>query len=109
MVDIKELMRTYVFLNDPNVKEITTKFGALLLAIGAIAALVWVSAGLAGDQPTSAEDPAASTSDEADAYANEECMPEEDLEAWKQDHADVVLSGDYDVRTVDTSTVCVRY
>lgn len=111
MVDIKELMRTYVFINDPDVKEVTTKFGALLLAVGAIAALVWVAAGLAGDPATTgAEDPAAATgAEEADGYANEECMPESELAEWKQTHADTVLSGDYEIRPVDAGIVCVYH
>lgn len=106
MVDIKELMRTYVFINDPDVKQITTKFGALLIAVGAIAALAWAGVAMVGDAGQTGT-PTAAEAD--DGYANEDCMPSGELAAWKQDHRQLVLSGDYEVRQMDTGVVCVLY
>lgn len=106
MVDIKELMRTYVFINDPDVKEVTTKFGVALIALGAIAALTWGAVNY-GTQagPAAAEEPTAATGD----YDEKECMTESELTTWKQNHRSLVLSGDYEVKTVDTDYVCVFY
>lgn len=106
MVDIKELMRTYVFINDPDVKEVTTKFGVALIALGAIAALTWGAVNYTSQAgPIAAEEPTAATGD----YEEKECMTEDELATWKQEHRSIVLSGDYDVETVDTNYVCVYY
>lgn len=106
MVDIKELMRTYVFINDPDVKEVTTKFGVALIALGAIAALTWGAVNYASQAgPAAVEEPTAATGD----YEEKECMSADELTTWKQDHQSIVLSGDYDVETVDTTYVCVYY
>lgn len=109
MVDIKELMRTYVFINDPDVKQVTTKFGALLIAIGAIAAVVWVAAGIAEQGVTEVDQGPAAAEADAEGYENEECMPQAELADWKQDNQATVLSGDYEVRKVDSGVVCVHY
>lgn len=106
MVDIKDLMRTYVFINDPDVKEVTTKFGVALIALGAIAALTWGAVNYASQAgPAAAEDPTAATGD----YENKDCMTQSEFTAWKQEHGSLVRAHQYQVETVDTNYVCVYY
>lgn len=96
------MMRTYVFLNDPDVKQVTTKFGALVLVLGGLAGAAWLAAGMAGDEVASPETSAA-------AYEKTECMPQAELDAWKVAHADVVDAGAYEVYESTGDTVCVAY
>lgn len=104
MVDIKELMRTYVFINDPDVKQVTTKFGILLVALGGVAGMAWLAVGVA-------EDPASeqAASADGDAYESTECMEQTELSAWKATHAGVVDDGDYEVEPVGAGIVCVHW
>lgn len=112
MVDIKELMRTYVFINDPNVKEVTTKFGVALLALGV------VGIGVAG-VVTMAEDdsPAETQASEADGGSGGElatnqtrdCVQEEDADEWRQDNADVLLSNRLISEEASGDWVCFIY
>lgn len=96
------MMRTYVFLNDPDVKQVTTKFGALVLVLGGLAGAAWLAAGAMDDEVASPETSAA-------AYEKTECMAETELEAWKTAHADVVDAGTYEVYEGTGDTVCVAY
>lgn len=98
MVDIKELLRTYVMLNDPNVREITTKFGAVILGLGVATLAVWGVVSLAEDDPAS-QQPQASTADGEDASGEEdqtptetECVDASKADAWSQEHKWILLS-----------------
>lgn len=104
-MDIKELMRTYVFINDPDVKQVTTKFGALVLLLGAVAGLAWATAGFVADDAAPGDDPGTT----AATYEEESCMPAAELEAWMAEHAEIVDAGTYDVTEVDQDRVCVAY
>lgn len=93
MVDIKELMRTYVVINDPNVKEVTTKFGALFLGLGVATLGVWGMVTLAGSEDVS--QPQAAEGDGGQTLAGDQsrdCVPAEQADEWRQDNADVLLS-----------------
>lgn len=112
MVDIKELMRTYAVINNPKVKEVTTKFGVLLVGLGVATLGVWGMVTLAEDDPTA--DTHAASSDDAGSQElageqTRDCVPEEDADDWRQEHAEVLLSG----RLIDEETsgdyVCFTY
>lgn len=96
MVDIKELMRTYVFLNDPDVKEVTTKFGAVIVALGVASLAVWGSVAFFADDQ--APEPTASTANDDTAT---DCVHESEADDWRQEHQDVLLSN----RLVETEQV----
>jgi len=96
-VDIKELMRTYVFLNDPDVKEVTTKFGIVLVGVAVVAAGAWAGVNYAGSDSSSS--PTASQADgsgdgsgTADASDGEdhgmetECTDEDQAREWQMDN-----------------------
>ncbi len=103
-MDIKELMRTYVFINDPKVRQITTKFGAVLIALGGIAGIAWLAVGLADD---GTQDPGAAA-EAVDDYDESECMHESELTAWQLENADI-LSGEHHTHHRADGTVCVYH
>lgn len=104
-MDIKELMRTYVFINDPDVKQVSTKFGGLVLVLGAVAGLAWVAAGLVSEEAAPGDE--AGTA--AASYEEESCMPAAELEGWLAEHEAIVDAGTYDVTWVEPDRVCVAY
>lgn len=102
MVDIKEMMRTYVFLNDPNVKQVTTRFGAVVLVLGGIAGATWLLAGASDDVDA---EPEASAS----AYEKTSCMHESEWPSWATEHAPVIDAGTYEVYDAPEDEICVNY
>lgn len=112
MVDIKELMRTYVFINDPNVKEVTTKFGILLAGLGVATLGVWGLVTVAEDDPVT--DPHAAETDdgsdgEAAADTQKDCVHEDDADDWRDEHADLLLSGNLLKEEQNGDYVCFTY
>lgn len=94
-MDIKDLLRTYVFPNDPNVEEITTQFGMILGGLGLATAAVWGSVVLAGDGDVPSPHAAEAEDEHPDAELGDEvqdCVPEHEAYEWKQDHDDVLMS-----------------
>jgi hypothetical protein len=112
LVDIKELVQTYAVINNPKVKEVTTKFGALLLGLGVATLGVWGMVTLA-EEDTADDAYAASSGETSDEQLASDqvrdCVPEERADAWRQDNADVILSD----RLISTETsgdyVCFIY
>lgn len=95
MVDIKELMQTYVFLNDPNVKEITTKFGMVVLGLGLATLGIWGAVTLVQGGPGAADTTAGTADDggsQAGADTTKDCVRAEDADAWRAEHASIVSS-----------------
>lgn len=104
-MDIKELMRTYVFINDPKVRQITTKFGAVLIALGGIAGIAWIGVGLADDATDEPNQPAADIEDD---YDETECMDPSQLDAWRLANPDI-LNGDHQIHYRANGDVCVHH
>ncbi len=103
-MDIKDLMRTYVFINDPDIKQVTTKFGAVLIALGGLAGMAYLAAGVADTD----EDPsAAAEPDEDQEETSEACMDATDLDAWRSEHPDLEQGTDYEVDVTESGLVCV--
>lgn len=94
-MDLKNLLRTYVYLSDPRVKQVTIKFTALLIALGAVAAVTYAAVTRsAGDESLTA------------MGLQQECMPEEEHAAWQSEHADdEVVSSE----RAENGEVCVTY
>ena len=99
-LDIRDLVRTYVFLNDPDVRKQTTKFGALFVAgIAMMAATFWLS-GVSPD-----DSGAAPTADVGFTEREESCMPAGDVPGWLAEN-DVRL---LEQRTRADGSVCLVY
>lgn len=95
LVDIEEIMQRYVFLNDPNVKEITMKFGGVIVGLGlltvAAIGLVTLADDAGGPDARSAY---AGGQDHSDKEAGDEvqdCVPADESDAWRQAHDDVLM------------------
>jgi hypothetical protein len=106
MVDIQELMRTYVFLNDPDVKEVTTKFGALVLGITVVALGAWAGVTyLGGDDASTGGEAYADASDSSET--EQTCVDESNTDEWKADNPET-LERLIDVQETD-GEVCYTY
>lgn len=112
MVDIKDLMRTYVFINDPNVKEVTTKFGILLVGLGLATLGVWGLVTIAEEDPV-ADTQAAGTDDSSDdelaGDQHRDCVHEDDADEWRNDNQDLLLSGNLLDEEQSGDYVCFTY
>lgn len=101
-VDIKNMVRTFVFLNDPRVKQVTTKFLAVALTLGALFALYAWSV----TDPTAPAD-GAETPTAAEAWPQYQCMHASAFAAWVEEHPQ------HEVRDAelqpDGQTVCFWY
>lgn len=115
MVDIEEIMQRYVFLNDPNVKELTTKFGMIVVGLGLMTVAVAGAVTWAGDDGGGSGDVEASYADgqdHSDKEAGDEvqdCVPTEHADAWRKAHDDVLMEN----RLLDTEEsgdwICFTY
>lgn len=105
MVDIKELMRTYVALNDPNVKDITRKFGAVILGLGLASLAVWGAVAFFGEDSAPTQ-PQAETADE---NTETECVPEDEASDWRQENQDLILADKIESVHSEGDEVCYTY
>jgi hypothetical protein len=110
LIDIKELLQTYAVINDPNVKEVTTKFAVLLVGLGVAGFAAWGLVGLDEDEAQPAGPTAASNQD-ADLAGDrlQDCVPQEEADEWRDEHAEIFLEN----RMIDTEEtgdwVCFTY
>lgn len=112
MVDIKELMRTYVALNDPDVRDITRKFGAVIVGLGLATVAVWGSVAFFSDDP-SLNDPAATSADTGSQDGGDqlvtECVTEDEADDWRQEHQDLILANQIESVNQEGDEVCYTY
>jgi hypothetical protein len=113
LVDIEEIMQRYVLLNDPNVKEITTKFGIALVGLGVLTVAVAGAVTWAGGGGTDAGSQAAYAEDDHDdkdpGDEVQDCVPSDEADAWRQANDDVLMENRLlDVESSDGWT-CFTY
>lgn len=94
MVDIKELMQRYAILNNPDVREITTMFGALIVGLGimglAVAgAVTWAQDGGAPDATAAHAD---NDSEPQLGDETKDCVLQENADEWREEHSAVLMS-----------------
>ena len=102
--DIGVMVRTFVFLNDPRVKQVTTRFLAIAVAIAAIGAVYAFSVS------TGIEEAPASDADavgaESATWPREICMDQAEAGTWVASHPDVRV---LEVVERPGGQVCLRY
>lgn len=105
--DLNLLVRTYRYLNDPRVRQVTIKFAAVLLVVvmvGALTALTFLAP--PADRPPAAAASLAGSGAFGPTNDQTACFPPGSSTAWIDENPDVVVT-----QVVDAGggSTCLRY